>query len=96
MVPVNPVGVLVLFALMVVADPPTCLSKFENCSVALCPDVLKSCAGVLIAHPFLVLGVEVAESFARGVWAAVLSASYVEDLPAAVAACLGVDDRMYV
>ena len=51
--------------------------------------MLKSCAGVLIALPLFVLGVEVAESFARGVGAAVLSASYVEDLPAAVAACLG-------
>ena len=58
--------------------------------------MLKSCAGVLNAHPLLAVGVEVAEPFARGIWAAVLSASYVEDLPAAVAVCLGVDDDTYV
>ena len=57
--------------------------------------MLKSCADVCDALPLLVSFIIMSQAFTR-LLAAVLSASYVEDLPAAVAVCLVVDDDMYV
>ena len=92
MVPVHPISVSVLLALVVVTHSATWLGQVENCSGTFCPNVLKVCARILVALPLLVLGVKVTEPLAR-VLAAVPPASDVEDLPAAVAARPLVDTK---